>query len=85
MGRECWHESGEAVGVPLAQPPLNTPRSSWRASEKQMPGWDETCKNFPREVPVRKVERGEVSCGMAVRPREGSVELSQNHRAMAGP
>lgn len=27
-------------------------------SEIQIPGWDETCKDFPREVPVRGVERG---------------------------
>ena len=28
------------------------------ASKKQMPGCDETCKDFPREMPIKKVERG---------------------------
>lgn len=55
------------------------------ASAKQMPGWDEACKDFPREVSMGAGGRAQMDgpCGMALQARKGFI--GRDHQGITEP
>lgn len=72
------------MGCALGSTVIRHPKSPWEP-EKQVPGWDEMCKNFFREMPIRMVKRRgkvlETSSGMEC----SLVKVLRGHQGVTEP